>query len=403
MTSFDRLLQPIGRDRFLADYFEQRPLHIERDDPGYYSDVFCDATMDRILSSVTIQPLDFEVIQDGVPVAHEAFSYARTLRKGEPELAVDLQELYARYDRGATIYIDRVDHYDQPIADLCAQIRHLFKSTNIKASSFATPAGSQAFRAHFDTQDVYVLQISGRKKWRLYEPTVELSAPFQEHPIDGDDPPPLMDELVLEPGDLLYFPRGVVHEALTVDGTPSLHVTISHTMHTWFDCVGRMIDLAGERDARYDAPIPLRILEAGVAEPELERIVATRTADLMRGLADQVALEARRVMATAFARSRRPMFEGTLACLDARAPGEDYRVRPLLEFEIVDRGDRVELVFARTELRYPSHYAATLRRIAAGERFAAPDLTDLDGESALALVRELLVQGFLVTARGGAR
>ena len=37
---------------------------------------------------------------------------------------------------------------------------------------------------------------------------------------------PILDR-VLEPGDTLYFPRGVIHQAVTPEDTHSLHITLS--------------------------------------------------------------------------------------------------------------------------------------------------------------------------------
>lgn len=43
-------------------------------------------------------------------------------------------------------------------------------------------------------------------------------------------------DVVLEPGDLLYFPRGFIHQAQAVEDAHSLHITIStYQRHTWGD------------------------------------------------------------------------------------------------------------------------------------------------------------------------
>ena len=46
---------------------------------------------------------------------------------------------------------------------------------------------------------------------------------------------PVLD-CVLKPGDLLYFPRGAIHQAMTQDDQHSLHITVStHQRNTWSD------------------------------------------------------------------------------------------------------------------------------------------------------------------------
>ena len=36
------------------------------------------------------------------------------------------------------------------------------------ANSFSTPAGMQGFKAHHDEVEVFMLQLSGAKRWRLH-------------------------------------------------------------------------------------------------------------------------------------------------------------------------------------------------------------------------------------------
>lgn len=51
---------------------------------------------------------------------------------------------------------------------------------------------------------------------------------------------PLFD-VVLEPGDMLYFPRGFVHQATTVDNEHSLHITLSAYQKTaWVDLLEKV-------------------------------------------------------------------------------------------------------------------------------------------------------------------
>ncbi|OWR49647.1 lysine-specific demethylase NO66 like protein [Danaus plexippus plexippus] len=52
-------------------------------------------------------------------------------------------------------------------------------------------------------------------------------------------------EVVLEAGDMLYFPRGYIHQGVTIDGEHSLHVTISmYQKHAWADLLEKMIPAA---------------------------------------------------------------------------------------------------------------------------------------------------------------
>jgi hypothetical protein len=97
------------------------------------------------------------------------------------------------------------------------------------------PGGSQGFEAHIDWMDGFILQTAGMKQWKTYEPAlVEYPRPdlmqrppshflsrrkstseflAAEQEVDFLLPPPA--EFTLKAGDMLYVPRGVVHEAAT--------------------------------------------------------------------------------------------------------------------------------------------------------------------------------------------
>lgn len=51
---------------------------------------------------------------------------------------------------------------------------------------------------------------------------------------------PMLD-IVLEAGDMLYFPRGFIHQGCTVAGEHSLHITLSAYQRTaWVDLLEKV-------------------------------------------------------------------------------------------------------------------------------------------------------------------
>ena len=85
------------------------------------------------------------------------------------------------------------------------------------------------------------MQLEGTKRWRLYDrpdaatcPSADRTTEFGRHDLGAPT-----QELVLSPGDLLYLPRGVVHEALAQTEGHSLHLTFStFQRHTFGDLWG---------------------------------------------------------------------------------------------------------------------------------------------------------------------
>ena len=72
------------------------------------------------------------------------------------------------------------------------------------------------------------MQISGKKCWKLFDSPFPL--PLSNQPISKEDSSRYLTEIPkaeieLSPGDLLYIPRGYVHDAFTKD-TSSIHITL---------------------------------------------------------------------------------------------------------------------------------------------------------------------------------
>ena len=125
-----------------------------------------------------------------------------------------------------------------------------FCSRRPGCNAYWTPANSQGFAPHWDDIDAFVLQIEGRKRWRLY-PTRDVSEKFPRFSsaeFSKEERKRLEEskyvEIILEPGDLMYMPRGTIHEAFCIandddeegkgDDEASLHLTISVNQRNTF-------------------------------------------------------------------------------------------------------------------------------------------------------------------------
>ncbi|KAI2499294.1 hypothetical protein MHU86_15214 [Fragilaria crotonensis] len=107
----------------------------------------------------------------------------------------------------------------------------------VGSNAYLTPAGGTGFSPHYDDICAYILQLEGRSigKYMLHLTKETLprvsSRDFTEDDLKGMEP--VMD-VVLEPGDVLYMPRGWIHQACTLPGNShhSLHLTVS-AMQQW--------------------------------------------------------------------------------------------------------------------------------------------------------------------------
>ena len=135
------------------------------------------------------------------------------------------------------------------------------------ANVYLTPPGSQGFAPHYDDIEAFVLQLEGKKRWRLYDPRSadEVLPRNSSANFEQSDLGECILDAVLEPGDLLYFPRGVIHQAVTQDENHSLHVTVSTYQKTsWIDLFEKMIPqtlaAAAEEDVEFRRGLPIGYL-----------------------------------------------------------------------------------------------------------------------------------------------
>ena len=78
--------------------------------------------------------------------------------------------------------------------------------------SWASPGGGVG--AHLDSYDVFLLQVQGRRRWRVGKVTRPVWVPNAPLKLLRDFDP--TDDWVLEPGDMLYLPPGQAHEGMAV-------------------------------------------------------------------------------------------------------------------------------------------------------------------------------------------
>jgi hypothetical protein len=244
-------------------------------------------------------------------------------------------------------------------------------------NAYYTPRAAQGLPVHHDTHDVFVLQVSGEKRWLVYEPALELPLRNQKYSAELGGPGEPVHDLVLRAGDMLYLPRGWLHEALTSD-TDSLHLTVGVNVVTWLDAFKAALDeCGGELGFR-------RSIGDGDAEELVEALRGRLTADAVE-----------RRAAEKLARTRRPIRDGQLSQLRAL---EDLDVGTELERRETalayssERDGSFTLTFDGKDVAFPARIREEVSWVLErDDAFTAADLPgDLDDES-----RRLIREGLL--------
>jgi ribosomal protein L16 Arg81 hydroxylase len=384
-----RLIHPVDPGTFKREYWEKQPLIVRRGELDYYGELLSLADVDRILSVPSIQSPQIRVVREGKDISLN--------KLGAGGLTGDvrgvLEALYAEYRRGATVVLQFLHERWEPLMRLCRSLTAEF-SASVQVNVYLTPAEERGLNTHYDTHDVFVLQAAGSKHWRLYEGPTRLplrGQPYQQTMEPGE----LLDEFDLRSGDLIYIPRGCMHDAVSGDST-SLHLTVGVNTITWAAVVLRGVESAIERDPRFRESLPV-----GFARDEgLRQRTKARLAELFAALSEQI--EPASLIHEAVEEAlldRYPVLDGHLLDLEA-APRVDMQTRvqrrPEIKLCLTIMGSTAALHFHGKMVQIPAYAEAELRFITEAGEFSAADLPgELDDKGKLVLVRSLIREGFL--------
>jgi bifunctional lysine-specific demethylase and histidyl-hydroxylase NO66 len=383
-------LAPVEASEFLADHWERQPLVVARDDPRRFRHILAPEDVEKLVCETRIRAPGFRLVKEGAQLPLAGYTEDIAWRPGSFSGTPVVERVAEELARGATLVLQAL-HLHWPAAALYCRGLEAALGCPVQANAYLTPATSRGFAVHHDTHDVFVLQVSGRKRWRVYEPLVELPLKQQRWSPRLGDPGAPIDEFTLEAGQTLYLPRGWPHEATTSDDE-SLHLTIGLHPTTRMDALRMALDSCA------DDPEFRRSLAADGTLPEdlLERLAA-------RLEPGEVARRARR----RFVAGRRPVLHDQLSqvrALDGLAATDPVERRPTVIAELEEAGDASVLVFEGKEIRFPPKAAPAVRAAArTGHPFRAADLPGpLDEAGRLVLVRRLVREGFLRRAGGSA-
>jgi ribosomal protein L16 Arg81 hydroxylase len=390
-VAFDlaRLINPIDPGVFRRNYWEKQPLVVRRQNADYYRELLTLADVDRVLTSSSIIPSQFRVLREGrsIPIATSAAQ------------GPTLEGLYRRYREGCTIVLQFLHERSRPLMRLCRSLASEF-SAGFQTNVYLTPANEKGLGVHYDTHDVFVLQVEGVKHWQLFEGLIALPLPGQPYRQGGEESAELLAEFDLHPGDTIYIPRGYVHNAIAADST-SLHLTVGVQPITWAYVLLSAMESLIQSDPRYRESLP-----PGFATDEPAKTLAMGHFDrLLASMSERV--EPAEVIANAVETAlqrMQPTLEGHLLDLQGHhmiTAETVLRRRPDIVWRLRTEDKVAYLRFHGKEVRIPAVAEPDLRFITQADEFSAVDLPgDLDEAGRMVLIRRLVREGFLTSCGG---
>lgn len=229
---------PVTTEQFLAEYWQQQPLLCPQALPHFQSPITAEE-----LAGLAMEPdIDSRMVWQDSGVWHQqAGPFAEHAFRGEKPWTLLVQGV-DRFHSGVSILRNTL-----PLVP-----RWRFDDVMV---SFATDRAGVG--PHFDRYDVFLLQGSGRREWRIGPHCDDETPQLQENGLTLIPPFEPVETFVLEPGDVLYIPPGVGHWGV------ALGEAITYSLGFRAPSVGDL--LARRTDAALELISTTSLLEDGAA------------------------------------------------------------------------------------------------------------------------------------------
>ncbi len=238
------LLAPVAPEDFFREYWTRRFLHIPGE-PDKFSGVYCWDALNAALENHRFDEQRLVLFHAGKRIEAERYLNGRI---------VNASKLTQELSDGATLIFNNCEESWQPLRELCDHLEGLFHH-RVFVNLYAGWRRDNGFNVHWDDQDNLILQVAGRKHWKVWNQT--RAYPLKEDVVDTSVPPtgePAWDG-ILEAGALLSIPRGAWHVAYPLD-EPSLHLTVTIQNHTGIDLLRWLAErLKSSEAARMAVPL----------------------------------------------------------------------------------------------------------------------------------------------------
>jgi len=247
VATFAELIAPIAPSQFFAEYFGKKPLHIRGNDRKF-ADVMSWPQLNALLDMTGIwSSRSLVLVLDGEMVPAAQYCVPAPNRDGQQILQPIPDRVAELIRQGASILCNDIDTLVPGLGRL-AGIVEAEIGAKVQSNLYCSWKEHRAFTTHFDMHEVFAVHVAGTKVWNIYQGRIEW--PINHPAFRGWDRArlerargPVMMEVTMEPGDLLYIPRGQLHDALAAsDGT--IHMTLATTLPIGLDIVTMLFEAA---------------------------------------------------------------------------------------------------------------------------------------------------------------
>lgn len=258
MKSFADVIAPLSEHTFFSDYYGKRALHVPAQADGARRVLGWERLNDLLAVEGYWTDKYLRLVRDAVPIGREHYCDAVQTMDGLRWRA-DPAKVAVFLGMGASMVANEI----QMVAPELKQLGEILGERlggGVGANVYVSFQQVGGFGPHYDLTDVFAFHCEGEKVWRLYEGRVDSPVSFPE----GDEKSVLdhyrraagrpVAEVRMRPGDLLYIPRGLCHDALAQSET-TMHLTYAVAPHTG-RVVLKMLEKLALEDPAFRASLP---------------------------------------------------------------------------------------------------------------------------------------------------
>jgi ribosomal protein L16 Arg81 hydroxylase len=223
---------------FKRDYFNKKPMFRRNALPAISQDVLSLADLDDLINLEIVRYPYIKVNLNGSGVPEFGYTKDITVQGSTVTGVPDPEKVHALYRAGGTITWASLNQICPKVREFIRMISQAM-AVRTDAVAFLTPAGKKGYPAHHDGVDLFIVQVSGSKHWRLWNLAKERGEgeTYTREETLGE---PVIEE-TLKAGDVLYLPYGTPHQA-TAQDEPSLHLSIMMRPRMWRDLLKESVD-----------------------------------------------------------------------------------------------------------------------------------------------------------------
>lgn len=177
------------------------------------------------LNNPLLKPEWVYLRRDGKRIELEKACFYKTVQKSQLYF-IDKEVINNELNQGAAVVLEGIDILDSRVNDFVARLDDSLPCVLSNAEVFFSQQDNEAYPGHCDADDVLVVQLAGKKTWQLFQPQQRRYASIQN--LTEQQLGPVMQELLMRPGDALYLRAGVPHRCVT---------SAPHSLHMSFDLV----------------------------------------------------------------------------------------------------------------------------------------------------------------------